>query len=153
MTISSTPHSSACAICRALAIYLTPIPKREGLSLAEEEPLDVGRRVIETVATERVVHDRPGFRDRHQTGGSQQREVVLDGRFGQLELLGDLGEVEVATGEKLEDLQTRRIAERPMEPDDGRRRCERVGCLERVVTDRVTEEAPIAGRHQEVVRP
>ena len=108
-------HGFACLlegdprVCRLLVRYLTLTPENgprcrprpataraRRRCLADEEPLDVRRGVVEPIAAERVVDDGPGLRDRHEAGGPQEREVVLDRRFREVELLGDLGEVEVA---------------------------------------------------------
>ena len=51
---------------------------------------------------------------------------MLDGRLGQVELLGDLGQVQVLAGEQLEDPQPRLVAERAMEADDRGRRGESI---------------------------
>ena len=62
-------------------------------------------------------------------------------------------EVEVPPGEQLQDPQAGLVAERPVEPHDRLRRGERVARLERVVRDRVAEQSPVGGVHQEVVGP
>ena len=54
----------------------------------------------------------------HQAGGPEQREVVLDRRLGELELLGDLGQVQSGRASSLQDPQPRLVAERAMEADD-----------------------------------
>src|SRR4051794_5714229 len=79
-----------------------------------EEPLELRGRIVETVPPEAVVHDRSGLGDRHETGGPKLGQVVLDRRLREVELLGDLGEVQVARGEELEDPQSGLVTERAM---------------------------------------
>jgi hypothetical protein len=47
--------------------------------------------------------------------------MVLDRRFGELELLRDFGEVQVARGQELQDSQPGFVAEGAVEADDGLR--------------------------------
>src|ERR1700741_962823 len=80
-------------ICPLLGGYLTRTPcdgprrcRDPGLlslagPLPDEEPLDVRRRVVKAIATERVVDDRPGFGDGHESRRAKHGEVVLDRRF------------------------------------------------------------------------
>ena len=79
--------------------------------------------------------------------------MVLDRRLGQVELLGDLGQIQVLAGEQLEDAQARLVAQRPMQSDDRRRRRESIVGFERVVGHRIAEEPPVVAGEQEVVRP
>jgi len=69
--------------------------------------LDLAGRVVETRRPEAVIDDRARLREGHEAGGAQERQVVLDGRLGQLERRGDLGQVVVASREQVEDAQKR----------------------------------------------
>src|SRR6476646_1342783 len=92
------------------------------VDLSDEELLDLPRSVVETVATEAVVGDRAGLRDGHEARGTEQGQVMLDRRLREVQLLGDLGQVEVPGREQLQDPEPRLVAERPVEPHDGQRR-------------------------------
>src|SRR5262249_24391741 len=89
---------------------------------AHQEALELGRGVVEALATEAVVLEPALLGDRHEAGGAQEREMVLDGWLREFEALGDLGEVEVLVTEQAEDPQARVVAESAMQPQDRLRR-------------------------------
>src|SRR2546427_12224315 len=78
-------------------------PGGSSCPLVLEERLQVAGGAMDPVGPEAVIDDRRRFGDGHETRCSKHREVVLDGRLGEVELLGDLGQVEVPAGEQLED--------------------------------------------------
>src|SRR5258706_8965637 len=120
--------------------------------LSDQESLQVDRRVVEAIAPQAVVHDRTGLDDRDQAGGPELDHVVLDGWLRQLELLGDLGEIQVAGREQLEDSESRAVAEGAMEAEHRERGSERILLVQRLVGDRIAEEPPILAGEQEVER-
>src|SRR5437868_5649585 len=103
-------------------------PARLGMprDLADEEPLELAGCVVETLAAEAVVLEAALFGDRYQARGAEQGQVVLDRRLGQLEPLGDLGEVEILVAQQAQDPQTGLVAKRAVQPHD------RLGWRERI---------------------
>src|SRR5262245_55756714 len=93
-------------------------------ALAQEELLDLARRVVEAGGPQAVVDDRAGLGQGHETSRAQEREVVLDRRLREIELLRDLGQVQVTVAEQSQDPQARLVTERAMQAHDGRRRGE-----------------------------
>src|SRR5688500_5513079 len=120
---------------------------------AQQEALELHRRIVEPVTPEAVVHDGARLGDRRKSGCPELGEVVLDRRLRELQLLRDLGEVEIAAGQELEDPEPRLVAERTMQPDEGLRRQQRVDALEGIVGNGIAEEPPVAAPEEEVVRP
>src|SRR5258705_1207658 len=117
---------------------LTPGPARARW-LPDQKSLQVDRRVVEPIAPQAVVHDRAGLDDRDQAGGPELDHVVLDGWLRQLELLGDLGQIQVAGREQLEDSESRAVAEGAMKAEHRERGGQRVLPVQRVVRDRIAE--------------
>ena len=78
----------------------------------DEVALELGRGVVEPFAPEAVVGQATLLGQRHEAGGPELREVVLDRRLGELEALGDLREVLVAVAQEAQDPQARVVAER-----------------------------------------
>src|SRR4051812_31876802 len=162
-TLSSPRPIVDGSVCSLFDGYLTrtseegpryrPRPVRSDAGLSDEESLDLGRSVVETVATKAVVENGPRLRDGHEPSGPEQRQVMLDRRFRELELLGDLGQVEVSRREQLQDPESRLVAERAVEADDREGRRQLAGRVQRQVGDGIAEEPPVVRRHQEVVRP
>src|SRR6476646_5311655 len=104
-----------------------------GRTALDEVPLEVARRVVETVAAKAVVAEATFLDERDEAGGAELGEVVLDRGLGQGQALGDLGQVPVAVAEQPKDAEPALVAQGPMEADDGGRRGEGIVGVERGV--------------------
>src|SRR5207302_9182155 len=88
--------------------------------LADEEVGQVAERLLDALATEAVVGCGSGLDRGHEAGGAELGHVVAHGRLADLELLRELGAVQVAVGQELQDPEPGCVAERPVQPEDRR---------------------------------
>src|SRR5450759_4144680 len=76
---------------------------------------------------------------------------MVDGRLAELKLVGKLGHVTIALGQKTQDPQPALVAQGPVEADGGGRRRESVGAAEGVVGNRIADQLRLADLRQRVV--
>src|SRR6185437_2965169 len=124
------------------------VPWEAGGRLLDEEVLELRRGVVESRPPEAVVGQAAPLGQGHETRRPELGEVVLDRRLRQLERLCDLGEVQVAIAEQAQDPQARVVPERSIEADEGLRRRHRIDRVERAVSNRVAEQAPVVATEQ-----